>query len=207
VGPFYQKYHGEQVYFVGDLHIGHKNLVRGTSEWPDKDTACRNFNTIEEMNESILSSIVKVVKPNSILFLLGDILFGDKTKLKYWLDRIHCAEKNYILGNHCQWIRKSPEYQSLFNSCQDYLEIICYSRSGRKIPVCLFHYPVKQWNNANKGAYMLSGHSHGNLPYTENELGLDVGWDVFKRPISFFEVEDILSKRVYMAKDHHKSGE
>ena len=203
MNPFYNKYPGDQVFFLGDAHISHRNLCRGTSEWPDKDTACRPFDTIEEMNWAVIKSIQQTIKPNSTLFLLGDFLFGDKSKLKYWLDQIYCMEKFYIFGNHCKWLRKDVEARELFDWCGDYCEITCYGRSGRKIDVNLFHYPVKQWNGAGK-SYMLSGHSHGNLPYTENELGLDVGWDVFKRPISFFEVEDILSKRTYKAKDHHK---
>lgn len=200
---FNQKFDGKNCYFSSDLHLNHKNLCFPTSSWPDKDKSTRKFLSLDEMNEVIIDSINIEVPENGIFFILGDILFGYKGKLPYWVDRINCKEIHYIMGNHCDFIRNSIEYQNLFTSCQDYLEIFCSGKTGKYTKCCLFHYPIKVWRDNGKFSYALTGHSHGSLPYTDTELGLDVGWDVWHRPLNFLEIEEILSKRTFQAKDHH----
>lgn len=201
--PFLKKFDGNNVSFLGDAHINHRNLVRGESLWKDK-SGCRDFDTTDEMNEKIIQSCNNNLHSDSVLFLVGDFLFGDKTQLEYWLDRIKCKEKHYIYGNHCDFIRENEKYQKLFNSVQDYTEIICYNKARKKTLCCIFHYAMKVWNESHRGSYAITGHSHGSLPYTENELGLDVGWECFQKPLTFNEIDEILSKRTFKGVDHHQ---
>lgn len=180
------------------MHLQHKNLVRGTSLWQNKEK-CRDFDTIEEMNEAVISSINNTVPKEGILFHCGDILFGDKTKLPYWISKINCSTIYNLYGNHCVWLRKNEEYQKLFSWCGDYLEIFVGNRL-----VCLFHYPLKSWNERQKKSIAITGHEHGDLPYQENEYGIDVGWDVWKRPLSWKDIEYIISKKVFGTCGHHQ---
>lgn len=192
-----QKFDVEELYAVGDLHFSHKNLVRGTSTWENK-TGTRDFDTIEQMNETIIKSINDTVPADAVLINLGDMLFGDKSKLPYFRKRINCKKILYIYGNHCGFIRNNKEYQQLFDWCGDYLEIF----AGSKL-ICCFHYSCKIWNESHRKSYHLFGHSHGNLPSEEHERSVDVGWDVWKRPISFIEIDKIMSKKKWVAIDHH----
>lgn len=192
--PFGAKFHGKNTYFISDLHFNHKNIVLGESRWSDK-AGCRPFNSTLEMNQQIVDSL-KTLNQDSVLFILGDILFGDKFQLEFLMDNIICKEIHYIFGNHCNFIR-GTDYERFFDSCSDYLEIFCKGRTGHDTRVCLFHYPIKSWHDRGKGSYVLSGHVHGNMPYSESERGLDMDWNIWRKPVNFFEIEDILSKRTY----------
>lgn len=194
---FHQKIDPTKFYAISDLHLSHHNYTRGVSEWGNKDK-CRDFDTIEQMNSAVIYSINDNVPLDGTLFILGDILFGDKTKLPYWVGQINCKTIHYVAGNHCDFIRKNDEYRNLFASYNEYLEVFV----GKKM-VCMFHYPVKSWRERQRGAYMLSGHEHGDLPYTENELGLDVGWDVWHKPLSWDEIVREMKKKTPTTVGHH----
>ena len=45
-----------KTFFFSDPHYGHANICGGVSMWTDK-SGCRNFNTLEEMNDSIVNAI------------------------------------------------------------------------------------------------------------------------------------------------------
>ena len=189
------------VYFTSDTHFNHKNICAGTSSWTDGGT--RDFATVEDMNVAIIESINAKVPANGVLFHMGDFNFGDKTQTRALRERINCREIHLIYGNHDRHIRVSKDLQSLFSSCQDYAEILVLKDKGYKQRITLAHYPHKVWNKSHKGAYILSGHCHGSLPYTDTELGLDVGWDIWKQPISFDMVREILRVRIFKPVDHH----
>lgn len=192
--PFRKTFDANLSYFLGCPHIQHSNICRGTSNWSDK-SRCRDFETLEEMNKQIINGINHYIPKHGYIFFLGDIIFGDKSKLKDYLDLLRPRTIINLRGNHCEWMRDKPDEQ-LFDWVGDYLEIFIRKPSGVKKLCCLFHYPMKVWNESHHGSYAITSHSHGSLPYTENELGLDVGWDVFKKPMSFNEIDEILSKRV-----------
>lgn len=78
-----------KVYFISDLHIGHKNIL-GFSPM-------RGGANINEHDEWILDRICSVVNKRDTLWILGDVCF-DIQKIGM-LGRIPCR-KNLILGNH-----------------------------------------------------------------------------------------------------------
>lgn len=91
----------------------------------------------------------------------------------------------------------------------DYKEI---NILGHKITLC--HYPLVTWNRKSHGSWMLSAHSHYNMPVTRKEgtsLGkiLDVGVDGHDfKPYSFDEIKEIMAaKPLFSASnlfnDHH----
>lgn len=103
-----------------------------------------------------------------------------------------------IKGNHD---RLKPEVRDRFCWVKDYYE--SKTEDGRKIVMC--HYPFLTWNKAHHGAWMLHGHSHGNLRAPETtrmDVGIDTRDDF--APYSFDEIEKIMSKRSYLIVDHHK---
>jgi calcineurin-like phosphoesterase family protein len=200
--PFRKTFIAEKTFFLGCAHINHANICKGMSSWLDK-SRCREYNTLDDMNYAIFSSILDNAPEDSDLFLLGDLIFGDKELLPNFLDKIKNIRLYYLYGNHSLWIRNRPDMNKLFYWVGDYLEIFVRRSNGAKKLCCLFHYPMKVWNESHHGSYAITSHSHGSLPYTETELGLDVGWDVFKKPVSFNEVDAVLSKRKNIPRDHH----
>jgi calcineurin-like phosphoesterase family protein len=73
--------------------------------------------------------------------------------------------------------------------------------------IILHHYPHQIWNQMQKGAWQLSGHSHYTNPTTQldspdNKI-LDVGWDGHGKPLSFNEIQKIMMNKVHVKQDKH----
>jgi len=68
-------------FFTADLHFGHNNVINFTN--PD-GSKCRDFDTIEEMEDAMVQAHNEIVKPTDKVYMLGDIAFNarglDKVK-------------------------------------------------------------------------------------------------------------------------------
>ena len=51
-----------KIWFTSDIHGYHKNITYGESNWENKETGCRRFDTTELMTNHVLSQINKYVK-------------------------------------------------------------------------------------------------------------------------------------------------
>lgn len=78
-----------RVYFISDLHIGHKNILKFSPE--------RMGDSVEEHDFLLIECINQVVGKKDVLWLLGDVCF-DITKMPLF-ERLHCRTR-LILGNH-----------------------------------------------------------------------------------------------------------
>lgn len=78
------------VYFIGDLHLDHKNICSFRTQ----------FSTVEEHNEIIVDNILSTVGKRDKLILMGDICFSVDS-LKY-LQKIkeHAGVIQMHIGNH-----------------------------------------------------------------------------------------------------------
>jgi len=66
----------ESVYFIGDTHFDHKNIIRYCH---------RPFSSVTEMNNTIKNNWNGMVGDNDIVYFLGDWAFGWRHKpAKYW---------------------------------------------------------------------------------------------------------------------------
>lgn len=198
-------------FFTSDWHFNHANICRGTTKW---DKGYRDFDSLEQMNDTLINNCNEVVPRDGVLFMLGDVIFGDKKVIGEFLDRINCRTIHLIYGNHDDYIRKGGEYitddcvkncQKLFTSCQDKLEIYV----GKKL-VVLDHYAHRIWRDSHHGSYMLYGHSHATLPDDPNLLSIDCGVDTklfgHKQfyPYSFAEIDYIMKNNKRLVSiDHH----
>lgn len=195
------------VWFSSDFHLGHTNIVAGCSQWNSKEQ-CRDYKTVDHHDKVLLENINSVVNPNDHLYFLGDFSFGGKENIWPFRERINCKNIHFIGGNHDKHIRtnvilnKDNEFinaQDLFCSYNEIVE----KKIGKDTFV-LSHYPFRTWHKIGKGAIMLHGHSHGNLPtykYEGNILRtMDVGVDTHPefRPYHIDEIRQIMSKRISM---------
>lgn len=77
-----------EVYFLGDTHFGHRNILKYRPE----------FKTIKEHDDFIIDNINKVVTKRDKLILTGDICFNRESL--ECLRRIRCPALHIVLGNH-----------------------------------------------------------------------------------------------------------
>lgn len=204
------------IYFTSDTHYNHTNLVKGVSTWESKEE-CRNFNDVDEMNNTIVDNINKVVLKNDTLYHLGDWSFGNRNNIWVLRKRLNCDNIHLILGNHDEEIEECEDAKHLFDSVSHYKEI-----KINKQRIILCHYAMRVWNKSHRGSWMLYGHSHGTLDdkkakfpeptwigenyYIKNSKSMDVGIDCHKdfRPFSFSELTDIMAKKeILLNIDHH----
>ena len=81
-------------WFLADLHFGHPNVLHLSQ---------RPFENLQEMEKTILNNINKVVKPEDILVLVGDVCLGKKSEWVRLLDSINTKNVILIKGNHDSW--------------------------------------------------------------------------------------------------------
>ena len=165
-----------RVWITSDLHGGHSNLVYGCSQWSDK-SGCRNFQTIEDHDATILQNINEAVAPEDTLWILGDFSVGSQsmglTKEEAYIkyrNLIRCKDIKYIIGNHSLKKRTLREL-GIFSEVHDYYEL-----KYKKSFICMSHYQFHTWNQMSKKSYMLFGHSHSN-PKIVRGRSCDIGLD------------------------------
>jgi calcineurin-like phosphoesterase family protein len=150
----------QQLYFTSDTHYMHKNICRGTTSWSNADGFCRDFDTLDQMNDRIVNGINLVVGQDDILFHLGDWSFGGFERIEEFRNRINCRNIHIILGNHDHHIERDREgIRQLFTSVNQYLELEVKGKDWEQNYV-LMHYPIISWNKMNDGVIHLHGHVH-----------------------------------------------
>ena len=204
---------GQRIWFTSDTHYSHSNICSATTIW-DKDR-CRQFNSLDKMNDTIVNNINELVGEDDILIHLGDWSFGGFDKIKEFRDRIICKNIHIVLGNHDHHIlRNKEDIRDIFTSVKEYLflNVRRPSETGKmdKFSFVCMHYPISSWNGMGDGVYHLHGHVH--LPKelrTGEGRHMDVGVDGNDlKPISMEEVLSILSPKPYrnliIVEDHHE---
>ncbi len=181
-------------FFTSDLHLGHPNICAGVSTWPDK-SECRQFPSVEAMDEEILESINTMVHRADELYILGDFSFGSAEAVVEYRKRIACERVYLIFGNHDKHIRKSAKAQSAFVWCKDYDTVSIRDGASKKHTLCMFHYSINGteehgvWDKGHHGSLHIFGHNHGTLPIDcVRGASFDIGWDVWRRPLDEIEV-------------------
>jgi calcineurin-like phosphoesterase family protein len=184
------------IFFTSDTHWNHTNIIKYTN---------RPYDTVEEMNEALISNWNDTVGPKDVVWHLGDIAWWHKKNgpsLDGILSQLN-GEKHLLLGNHDKDL-PTDALEKNFVEIANYKEL---RFNNRKLILC--HYPIFSWNGMYKGSWMLHGHCHGNINWAnENTTRLDVGVDVHNMaPVSFEGIEEILGDKVFEVVDHHKQRE
>lgn len=165
---------GKSVWFTSDLHLNHFNICR---------LCDRPFESRYEMNQTIINNYNSVVKPDDIVFILGDFCFDQKTQWTKFLNMLN-GKKYLILGNHDKL--KAIPYE-MFEEVADIVQLYLYSYSDNntdkydKFVLC--HYCMTSWPGQWQGFYHLFGHSHTR----KNNTGADMTL-IDKRPLPSYDV-------------------
>ncbi len=137
-----------KTFFISDTHFFHRNLVRGVSSWEDK-SGCRDFNTIEEMNETIITNWNKVISKDDLVIHGGDFAFGHEDNTINILKELN-GKIHLVKGNHDKSYKRSKELG--FIDCTEY-----WFHSG----ILVYHYPLRVRKDLyNECKIFLYGHVH-----------------------------------------------
>lgn len=140
------------IFYTSDQHFGHKNILTMGKGRP--------FNSIEEMQQIMISKWNKKVQPDDTVYILGDFCWGfNSKKIKELVSKLN-GNKILIVGNHD---RLNDYYKSAsFQDIVSYHEV----KDGDD-RVVLFHFPISEWNGYYYGSYHLYGHTHGTYQLLE----------------------------------------
>jgi calcineurin-like phosphoesterase family protein len=156
-------------WFISDTHFGHKKILEYEKE-------SRPFNSVEEMNETIIDRWNNTVRYHDIVYHLGDFCFGRKhmeiaARLK--------GNKKLVLGNHD--IYPSSDYLRYFD----------------KLYGCLFwkrcvltHMPVHTNGLGSRWLLNVHGHLHSKRVQQLNPDNFQLSYlrDDYVEDINYFNV-------------------
>lgn len=195
------------IWFTSDLHLNHKNIIYFCN---------RPFETVEDMNRTIISNWNSVVQDNDIVFLLGDICYGGVNIWVKFMKQLR-GRKILVMGNHDKSIpdRDFEEISPMLNILVNDPDV----KNGQRITLC--HYPMISWYQSHKNAWQLFGHMHNRTVsgvadvneealqeiegYIKNEydylsklryIQYDVGVDGNNfTPVSYYQIKEIINSR------------
>jgi calcineurin-like phosphoesterase family protein len=198
-------------WFTSDNHFFHKNIIRYCKRpfidetYPDlgDQTDKRRWNHLE-MNEVMIQNNNAVVKPNDVVYDLGDFAFGRDSDEKGVREVLHrlVGRRRILWGNHDKLLKAvlkaEPNLVEWFSpeglDDERHNPVVEFKQGDVSIVMC--HYAMRVWNHSHKGAYHLYGHSHGDLPEDPNSLSFDVGVDCTDfRPLHLDEVIARMKKK------------
>ena len=183
------------IWFTSDTHFGHNNIIKFCK---------RPWKTTEEMDEALIERWNSVVKPDDIVFHLGDFAFATNGRWKELINRLN-GHIYLIVGNHDEIRYPGHQVFELFEGVTTQLALKIDNRH-----VYLNHYPFLcyggTYRNPEQAVIQLYGHIHsgpncGGMD-TDRLVNLfpyqyDVGVDNNNyTPVSWQQVQEIINKQV-----------
>ena len=139
-----------EIFLTSDTHFGHQ---------PEFLWKPRGFSSVEEMDETIIENWNKIVKPNDVVYHLGDTMLNDNVHGLECFKRLN-GQIFLIYGNHDSDARKNLLFTELSGKMLGgwYAWLIKYS----KLSIYMSHYPTLTANYDEKhfSQHVLSLHGH-----------------------------------------------
>lgn len=151
-----------------------------------------------EMNAGMIDIWNSVVGKNDTVYHLGDACFGYGDTLKARLEWLLPQLNGHIVlvrGNHDP--RAGDE---VFKSFGHEIHEMYTKKVGKQL-IVMCHYPMVSWNKGHYGSIMMHGHCHG--AYQGPGRIMDVGWDVYGKPMKLQDLIDIANARPVVSMDGH----
>lgn len=201
----------QNIWFTSDSHYHHDR------KWiVDK----RGFKTVQEHDAELIKCWNSVVKDTDLVFFLGDFIFEANSEMAANYYNMLNGKILTLWGNHVSGVKQLYKKELLAQYGKDDIEVypliwnnkVTFLGDYAKLIIdnqmmVLSHFALRVWDSMHHGSWCLSGHSHSNdkgrLPDTPHEKALDVGVDVFGRPISFSEVMEVMDKKTVVLHDGH----
>lgn len=156
------------------------------------------------MNAAMVAIWNRQVRKGDVVYHLGDVSFGGPSETFQLLAQLN-GDICLISGNHDDKLVDDPYLRERFSFIKPYHE---ENIGGQQIVMC--HYPITQWNYAQRGSWHLYGHTHGSIQI--HGRAMDVGIDAHPefRLWSLAEIEQHLNRRrtlAYPPKPHYPNRE
>ncbi len=161
-----------KIFFTADTHFGHEPMLHFGDGRP--------FDSVEEMNETMIDKWNAKVDNSDRIYIIGDFIWNT-VEPEPILKRLK-GNKFLIIGNHDR-IGKHNEkiYNKYIEWIKDYF--VLKIKNGINTPstkIVLSHYRHAVWDGCHYGSWHLFGHEHGNCGHKEvinYPNSLDVGVD------------------------------
>ena len=169
------------LYLTADLHFSH-----------DKIAHIRGYSDGFAMNADIIRVWNAAVRPNDTVYIVGDVSMKWSFDVESALNALH-GHIFLVPGNHDH--RKDLKRYGEIVTVLSRLEVvkrkqISHLSDGKcDFSLALCHYPMLCW----PGDALAYGHLHGDTQRHGmngcclGENAVDVGWDVWKRPVAVYE--------------------
>lgn len=180
-----------RIFFTSDLHFGHKHIVKFCPKTRSQ------FKTVQEMDEFLISTWNDTIKSkDDIIVHVGDFSFYREYSKNIELLNSLNGKIILIKGNHDEFLDVESR---VLNDCKNLSEITSYKEINfNKTKICIFHYPMMEWNKMRHGSIHIHGHLHGTPSGLEKYRTLDVGFDATERVLITLEevYERTISKEI-----------
>ena len=133
------------IYYISDTHFRDQAIF---------DKCKRPFNSLIDMEDTIINKWNIKVNDNDTVYVLGDIAKDDDPSSIEIFKKLK-GHKHLIVGNHDHLILNEIKKSNVFESVK-FIDLII--DNNRK--VCLCHYPLMDWMEFNREGILVYGHIH-----------------------------------------------
>lgn len=192
------------IYITSDLHFNDRNII---------DYSNRPFDSVEEMNKTLVNNWNSVVSSKDTVYVLGDFFNGPQSQIKNILKQLN-GEIILVRGNH-DTKASLLIYSSLGITIQD---IAFLEYKGRFFVMCHFPHNSKELISMVKDSHSeviwLYGHIHYNAPkgYVDGTYHVGVDTNNFI-PVSIQKIweeswpEEIMTPEIQKYKEYYSKEE
>ena len=198
------------VYLTSDPHFGHAKVA-----------SIRGFTTTDEHDDAVIESYFSMMPSDGRrevddLWILGDLTSGGRTAEEYALERLRYfslwsgTRLHLVEGNHdsCSSIHRDGwKRQERFLKVFESVHAFARRRGPGRVPVFLSHYPYPEAGDGphregaryleyrlpDHGHWLLHGHTH-QPEKLSGPRSIHVGWDAWRRPVTWGEIEKIIKE-------------
>ena len=139
-----------KIFLTSDLHFGHDREFI----WK-----VRGFNSVQEMNETIMRKWNETVNAEDDVYILGDVILGDPSNIEY-VKRLN-GKLHIVLGNH-----DTANREKMYRELPNVVEVaeVGIRLKYKKYHFVLTHYPMMTGNLEKESLKQmplnLYGHTH-----------------------------------------------
>lgn len=165
----------QETYLISDTHFFHSRVIQFEN---------RPFDTVEEMNEILIANWNKIIKPEYLIFHLGDVSLTGFDKSQSVISRLN-GHKFLIKGNH-------DSHSNRYYKDMGFDDVSAYPIIFRGVYV-LSHEP--QYKLVDTPYFNIHGHlhSHGSLYDDRNFYNVCVERNGYT-PVNFKKIEEAFSE-------------
>lgn len=189
------------MWFTSDTHFGHANIIKFCD---------RPFDSVDEMNEQLVSRWNALVHPEDIVFHMGDVAMGTIVESLRYIPRLN-GYKYLVPGNHDRCWRghkkvRAVDFQmyrdvgfELLNETEHM--VIGQTPDSHGTVVTVSHMPYEgdshdedrfmDWRPDDDGRWLIHGHVHEKWQVNGRQInvGVDV-WDF--QPVAESQLMEII---------------